>query len=514
MKIFYTLILAAAVSGATSNAQTGKLDQSFGNSGIVVTPLSNGNDVAKGLAIQDDNKIIVVGTGYLSDRNFSDAFLIRYRSDGTIDSSFGLNGLVIPKLGGRTGTLSSVVIQPDSKILAGGTSNNPSGGYNFKLIRLNSDGSADPTFGASGKVSTDFGADDWLSEIKLLSDGKILAVGRSGFLYYNTTVIARYNRDGSPDYSFGGDGRIVLGENSGEGTSIDVLPNGNYIVGGTYSGYSFSNHGFLKSIKPSGVLDSSFGSNGTTVLPELYGIANVLALPNGKIVCGGSKNFDDSYYKHKFALYRFNANGQFDHSFGTNGTIVTVLDSVNNLDRGGQIVLTPNGQIVQAGSSAGRAALLRYQYNGTLNGFVTTDAGGDSSYISTMAFEKDYSKLVAAGSRLTGEIDTGDDVLILRYYARHNQVQPPAYSSSKKMEEQKQLLIYPNPAKTRLYVEGLEGKYSAKFSLSDRAGNVVYSERSRNTDRKELNVAALKPGIYFLQVEENGQIYKFTIIKE
>lgn len=513
MKKIYISVLAI-VAASISFAQVGKLDKSFGNDGIVITPLSTSNDVAYDIAIQDDNKLIVVGSGDLQGSYFQDAIVIRYLPDGKIDSSFGINGLVTPKLGSRTARLESVIIQQDGKILAGGTSHNIYSGYDFTIIRLNKNGSADKSFGTNGKVITAFGADDWLSELKLLPNGKILAIGNSGFFSHNTTCIARYNSDGLLDNSFGDGGKIQLSENAGVGNSIDVLPNGNYVVGGTYFGSSFSRHGFLKSITTSGVLDASFGNNGTTILPEFYSIINVVALPNGKILCGGSKSFDNSFYKDNFALYRFNANGLFDNSFGTNGIVTTVLDSVNNLDHGGRILVAPNGQIVQCGSSKGLAALLRYMPNGTLNGFVTTDAGGDSSYLSGMAFEKDYRKLAVCGNILTGSVELGQDVAVLRYHTARNQNEVNEEHRDLRTIKQSSISIYPNPVKGRLMLEGLDERYSAKISLADQSGNVVYSEASRNVQRKELNVEMLRPGIYFLQVEENGQIYKFNIIKE
>lgn len=512
MKQIYIFVLAIFFT-AMSYGQVGKLDKSFGNGGIVITPLSSSNDAAFDVAIQDDNKVVVVGSGDLDEDYYRDAFVIRYFPDGEIDVSFGTNGRVTPKLGSRTSTFVSVIIQPDGKILAGGTSYNMYGGYDFTLIRLNKNGTPDKSFGTNGKVTTAFGADDWLSGLKLLPDGKILAVGSSGFLTKNTTSIAKYNADGSLDYSFGDSGKVQFTD-AGGGRSIDVLPNGDYIVAGAYIGYPYSTHGYLKSITPSGALNTSFGNNGTTVLPEMYSISNVVALPNGKIICGGAKEFDDSFYKHKFTLYRFNANGLYDNSFGINGIVTTVLDSVNNLDRGGAIRVAPNGDIVQSGSSKGLAALLRYKYNGTLNGVVTTDAGGDSSYIAATAFQKDFKKLVACGNILTGSVDAGQDVAVLRYHSANNRNGFQEEPVDVQITKQNRISIYPNPVKGKLILEGLDTRFAANVSLRDQAGNVVFRETTRNVPRKELNLEAIRSGIYFLHVEENGKIFKFHIIKE
>src|SRR5262249_33815551 len=132
----------------------GDLDETFGIGGKVTTDLSGGEDEARGVAIQPDGKIVVVG---LSDGSDLDFAVARYNPDGTLDITFGNEGAVTTDFGGNRDVASAVVIQPDGKILVAGTATT---GLNlgFALARYNPNGSVDTTFGVGGKATTDFGA--------------------------------------------------------------------------------------------------------------------------------------------------------------------------------------------------------------------------------------------------------------------------------------------------------------------------------------------------------------------
>ena len=156
----------------------GTLDQSFGTGGLVSTGFAvDGDDSANAVALQTDGKIIVVGQvgPHFSQAGANDtAFgIVRYNSNGTLDTTFDGDGKVTTDFGTTTDIALAVAVQSNGKIVVAGTS-----GGNFALARYNTDGSLDGAFGAGGKTTTDFGSSfDSASAVVIQASGKIVAAG-------------------------------------------------------------------------------------------------------------------------------------------------------------------------------------------------------------------------------------------------------------------------------------------------------------------------------------------------
>jgi len=115
------MALLAGLSGRPACAADGDLDPTFGSAGKVMTDLANSTDIANAVALQADRKIVVVGTTYKNnDYTDEDFAVVRYHADGTLDTTFGVNGKVTTDFPGLAAVASSVVIQPDGKILVAG----------------------------------------------------------------------------------------------------------------------------------------------------------------------------------------------------------------------------------------------------------------------------------------------------------------------------------------------------------------------------------------------------------
>ncbi|MCP4376602.1 MAG: hypothetical protein GY794_10575, partial [bacterium] len=152
----------------------------------------------KGISLQSDGKILQVGYHSTTE----DVYLFRYNSDGSLDTSFDSDGKVASDIGGGGRAFGAPVVQVDGKILVAAYSG--AGGDNDVIVlRYNTNGSLDTTFGINGKVTTDLGnGDDIALELKLQSDGKILVVGTSFNSNNDDIVLLRYNTNGSLDTSF------------------------------------------------------------------------------------------------------------------------------------------------------------------------------------------------------------------------------------------------------------------------------------------------------------------------
>ncbi|MDP3300652.1 MAG: hypothetical protein Q8S36_01655 [Sulfuricurvum sp.] len=172
----------------------GTLDTTFDSDGKVITSVGGSNDSALSVILQTDGKILVAGISYTG--SSYDFALVRYNSDGSLDTTFDSDGKVTTPIGLGIDTGRSVALQADGKIIVAGDTANGSN-YDFALVRYNSDGSLDTTFGGDGKVTTDFGTDDFIQGVTVQEDGKIVVAGGNG-----NFVLARYNSDGSLDTSF------------------------------------------------------------------------------------------------------------------------------------------------------------------------------------------------------------------------------------------------------------------------------------------------------------------------
>ncbi len=180
----------------------GTLDASFGSGGKTTTDFGPGSDAALGVAIQKDGKIVTAGfegrgrfaiVRYNPDGTVDATF----SGDGRATTDF----LKVTKRHSGYDVAFGVAIQADGRLVAAGSA----GGFvKVAVVRYNPDGTLDSTFGGDGKTTTNFSdGDDWASAVAIQADGRIVVAGSS---HASGFALARYNPDGTLDSSFGGDG--------------------------------------------------------------------------------------------------------------------------------------------------------------------------------------------------------------------------------------------------------------------------------------------------------------------
>jgi len=336
----------------------GQLDPTFGAGGKVIAALDAGGDGLAAIALQPDGRIVAAGS-VLHD-NWQLAFLLaRFNPDGTLDSNFGSGGVVVTNFGDSTAAASSLVLQPDGKIVVAGVSG--AGPYSelndFALARYNSNGSPDQSFGNGGKVKTHFpgvyNTGSRATAAALQADGKLVVAGT----YKNEATarafaLARYNANGSLDTTFGSGGMVTTSMGSGDAIAFSMaLLSGGRIVATGYLEAGHRNHDFaLACYNPSGTLDQSFG-NGGRVTTDLFGATDDIAYglaaqSDGKLVLAGRTGTYPSFH---FALARYQNNGQLDQTFGTGGKVSSTFD---NSGQGYGVTVQRDGKIVMAGISS------------------------------------------------------------------------------------------------------------------------------------------------------------------
>ncbi|MEQ1643055.1 MAG: hypothetical protein ABL959_06390 [Pyrinomonadaceae bacterium] len=334
-------------------SSNGSIDSTFGSGGKVFTSFtSTSQDYANDVALQSDGKIVV--SGNTSDGGFGVA---RYNTDGSLDPSFGANGKTTIAVANNTNSNYAVAIQNDGKILLGGSvviSNPPQPAqYMIGIARLNQNGSPDPSFDGDGKVTTPFGTYVNCSAIKLQPDGKIIAVGAVSITGSLDFALVRYNVDGSLDGQFGSSGKVStsLGEFDDNARSVTLQPDGKIVVAGDTRINSEDTDFAIVRYDQNGNLDPNFGFSGKVVMPVgVLDSAGSLALQtDGKIVTGGSAAALAA--PSLIAVVRLDQNGIIDQTFGFQvpGRATTVVRGV--IDEANAVVIQPDGKIVSVGRS-------------------------------------------------------------------------------------------------------------------------------------------------------------------
>src|ERR1051325_2871341 len=152
------LLLVISLRGAGAAGGVGDLDPSFNSSGKTTTDFFHQDDLASGVAVQSDGKIVVAGATFISDTN-TDFALARYNPDGSLDTTFDSDGKVTTDFFNDIDLALGVIVQPsDGKIIAVGTAVKfVTDHYEtyYALARYQTNGALDLTFGINGKVTTD-----------------------------------------------------------------------------------------------------------------------------------------------------------------------------------------------------------------------------------------------------------------------------------------------------------------------------------------------------------------------
>jgi uncharacterized delta-60 repeat protein len=321
------VVVAGTTHGGTDIALVrydtdGALDPSFDGDGIVITDLS-GDDAAFAVAIQADGKIVVGG---FTDDGVS-AALLRYDTDGTLDTTFGGGDGVATISAGTGAVFVAIAIRSDDSIVAAGMGNFTGFfGGDALVARFDPSGVPDASFGGGdGITTTKIGFSGFVGDVGLQSDGAIVVVGASLSITGNENVaVLRFDSTGTLDTTFGGDGIVKTDATAGpdSGSAVALLSDGSIVAIGT-SGYEY---GLLVGYHVDGTLDTGFGTDGI-VQTELGGYGGGFAAgtrqPDDRIVAVGTGTADNSDGSPGILTARYTSTGQLDPTFGGDGTVFT-----------------------------------------------------------------------------------------------------------------------------------------------------------------------------------------------
>lgn len=381
---------------ATSNDKLATLHTVRTGPGAVALDLTGDSDSAKSVILQPDGKILVGGYSFYPIAGYSgspgdesrasraDYSLVRLNADGSLDTAFSQGGvdLVPARIDSESDTDLVMAVQTDGKVVSA-----QSGGDGLVVQRFNTDGSLDSTFGATGRVTLAL-PDDYDSGVALTAnaDGALYVSLRGG----NVATLTQLDGNGRLVESFGESGRLTLNPtgddyiNGNISTSVQAdgsVVLGNWLYVGGYdapSGVHVAGDPVyaLQRLTADGAVDTRFGDNGVVYIDEslisTYR-AELTVQADGKILLVGP-----SYTSFTSNVLRFNTDGSFDSSFGTDG-IVSFDLLADGFDTPGSVVVQPDGKILVVGSSSLATAksdfgIIRLNSDGSLDtGFGSAD---------------------------------------------------------------------------------------------------------------------------------------------
>jgi uncharacterized delta-60 repeat protein len=355
-------------------AAEGDLDPTFGSGGTVVTPFAGGPSVARGMVIDAQGRIIVVGAAIVSNGNdHSDMAIARYLPSGGLDPSFSADGLATVDFPAADTSEGANAVAVDSRggILVAGFRQTALMGSSedFALVRLGDDGAVDASFGSSGYATKDLHDADEANGIAVDAQGRIILAGSTHFATDDDFGVARFDANGQPDSAFGAGGDTSVDFTSGPGDddyakAVAVDVQGRIVLVGT----SQTNFGVAR-LNGDGSPDPSFGSVGyvTTSVGGVGDHAVAMAIdPQGRVLAGGLASVGGGS---QFALVRYNDNASLDATFSDDGKVLTPVADTDDVDG---LAIDGQGRIVASGTAADpsnntSSAVVRYQTNGAVD---------------------------------------------------------------------------------------------------------------------------------------------------
>jgi len=432
------IVLICFISSQAAQAAAGDLDPTFGIGGKLTTDLKRSTDLANAVAVQADGKLVVVGETYQhNDSSTEDFAVARYKTDGTLDTTFGQRGRVRTDFPTLAAIPSAVVIQADGKIVvAGGAFPLFTFAGNFEVVRYNPNGSLDTSFGSGGIVTTFFAEGSYAFAVALQSDGKIIAAG-THFVDFNPGdmsdtdfALARYNPDGSLDTTFGNGGLVTTDFFGTEDDVFSVLiqPDGKIVgVGSANDPADFYDFAAVRYLS-NGALDTTFGAGGKVTTDfGRRGFDQALSgalQADGKIVAAGFATSVDGI-RENFAVARYTSGGVLDTTFNNRG--LQQIDFGSCCQDAWQVLLQGDGKLVTVGfpnseQSDSDFLLARLNSTGSLDttfgigGKVRTSFGNLNGGAYGAALQAD-GKIVAVGFQATSS-SGGVDFALARYLSQ------------------------------------------------------------------------------------------------
>jgi uncharacterized delta-60 repeat protein len=434
---FLFIIFAGLIFASSVQSDPGDLDTTFGpdQDGRVTTGISIRDDMVRDVVVQSDGKIVVIGVTNASGGGSAFALARYVEKDGSLDKTFGGNGIVMTRFSDRIDEGYAIALHADGKIIAAGVSDVANPTPKIALARYHPlDGSLDTSFGTDGKVITSVTpSGDMAYDVAVQPDGSIVVAGATNTTSLDTRfIVARYTNDGSLDNTFGpgGSGYVITDFSAGKDTAyaLAIQPgDSRIVVAGVAAEGGLSADFALVRYDTDGSLDTSFGTNGQVTTNLSGGNDGAFALvmqTDNKIIAGGIANWGvPTDQGGDFGLVRYQTDGTLDTDFDEDGIVITSFSIHDDMARA--LAVQADGKIL-AGGFAGYGyisaefALSCYLEDGSLDdtfgsgGMVTTVFTQQDDGAFSLALQQNGKIVLAGASTFSG---LSSDFALARYYS-------------------------------------------------------------------------------------------------
>lgn len=496
--LFFILFLLLSVS--TVFAQNpGDLDSGFGKLGKVIVPFDNSiSNEMRSMVIRKDGKILLAGHKHTA--LGSSLGIVRLNKNGTVDSTFGVNGLSFTGYYGTLRGCQSMLLLDNGRIMVVGTRKEGNG--NLSLMRFMEDGLLDTSFGTKGRLIYPIMVSDGLS-MTLQKDGKILIAGSARFSD-NPIILIRVHPNGDLDTGFTKNGIVSKPPkiNSFYTQSIHLDKDGDIFIAGIVndSFYGAGDFGVIK-IKTDGSLDSVYGQGGAAICdfgPGFNDYIGAAALQSdGAMIVVGNVSLRPQLDKSSFAITRFTSKGTLDSSFGTSGKRIPDFGFGNEYAY--DVTLQADKKIIIAGTNNSKVILLRIESNGRLdssfgnNAIAVTDFGPNSSALTKCVG-------IQSGGNIIVALTIDGNFAAISYLS---ELMTDVQRISADIEIYS---LYPNPCHGTLRISGIEEGY---FTILDACGRNVLD----GSFNSEIDLTSLQLGMYMIQLRDGDKVKVFRFFK-
>lgn len=502
-------------------AQAGLPDPRFGNSGSLIAYLQGSKTAAMDVAVDNSANIYVSGIAGERDFDDGDFVVLKLFPDGAIDSSFGTNGVASVDFGDDTEYGTAIAIQDDGKIVVAGTQSIQQHGL-IAVTRLNTDGSIDNSFGTEGKVlfnPESFSYYGWIQDMLIQPDGKILMTGYNFNGANKDLLVIRLNSDGSFDSSFGAfepafseDGTIIYNQ------FYETEEFGNKVLLTQDSGILIvmKSHVMPAVVKlhSDGSIDTTYGENGSVLFnmrinefgQKIAGDGFSGALQSdGKILVVGYDDPNNATNKDDFGVFRLNTDGSLDETFGDAG--YQYIDYAGGNDWGRDILVDENDKVILGGDfnvkiiSDGdiRMGVARLNADGSIDN--SFDADGMSYSMQgkigkSLAFSPDSAVVIVGTSNNSG------------FYISKFLTHSVTTDIEEEQSVSKTFVLdqnYPNPFNPSTTIsysvpEQTEVQIKVYDLLGEEVTTLVNENKSAGQYSVRWNASSLSSGVYFYRI--------------
>jgi uncharacterized delta-60 repeat protein len=513
-------------------AQAGAIDKIYGKDGFFIRKSTETffNYPTQKSVIQQDNKLVYIEDNKDSLTNILSANVIRLTANGVIDKTFGTNGITTISLPNSNAIIISLSLQADGKILLTGLSDEADA--QILVFRLNANGSFDGTFGKSGMIELGQpSTTDVALAIKSVKDGKILI---GGVIQDSADVIdvalIRLNSNGTIDNTFGNQGVYRYTEASTVSDRLcfnfDLDKNGNIFVIGS-SSFELDNYkAFLIKVNANGTLDKTFGQNGSIEIDDdnaddIVFFSSIKVQGDGKIVV--LKKIIRADETNATKLIRYLASGKEDATFGTAG-VTTLNFGADNEAIANDLLLQSDGKIiVNAGNLNSknfvyRNATLRYDNKGSIDksfgtqGITTIESDSIDYYHTNLLMASDGKIIISS---------IGQNANSMEYHHIAFRLLNPEVTATENAVTANSLKIFPNPVQNDFVLSYTleKSQNTISINLVNIEGKIVANllrNATRNSGEQSENIRLeenITNGVYFLEIKADEHTSRVKIVK-